>query len=173
MPRAFRDCCPYFHHWMHARPVLPGACQPNRLACAACRQAAKAGHALPAPLQSTSLAGLWAVVSGWQVLISGFRDSISERFRFSAGHDTAVSCFGASACASARSYFAGGCAAPCIRGCGPDRRVLAGCAALSIESLVTTMLVLLATPSCRGRGAMRWPSKELRGSVFCAAMTRL
>ena len=72
---------------------------------------------------------------------------------------------------AARSYFAGGCAAPCIRGCGPDRRGLAGCAALPVESLVSTMLVLLATPSCSGRGAMRWPSKELRGSVFCAAMT--
>ena len=45
---------------------------------------------------------------------------------------------------TARSFIAGGYAAPCIRGCGPYRRGLAGCAALPIESLVATMLVLLA-----------------------------
>ena len=54
---------------------------------------------------------------------------------------------------AARLYFAEGLAAPCIRGCGPDRRGLAGCAALPIESLVTPMLVLLAAATCSGRCA--------------------
>ena len=72
---------------------------------------------------------------------------------------------------AARSFVAGGLAAPCIRGCGPDRRGLAGCAALPIESLVATMLVLLDSATCSGRGGMRWPGKENRRSVFCAAMT--
>ena len=55
MPRAFRDCSPYFHHWARAHPALPGACQPNRIACECWPLSSPARSRKPCPMREPVL----------------------------------------------------------------------------------------------------------------------
>jgi hypothetical protein len=69
---------------------------------------------------------------------------------------------------AARPFVAWGYAAPVIRGCRPDRRGLAGCAALPIESLVTPiwfcLLLLVVAGACCCAGLVK--SFEARCAVL-------